>query len=68
MKNKLIFGTIWLGFTIYAFLIAPPNDPNTLDLIIDLSSGNFQDINPLIISLFNLMGILPIIYSLAQNL
>ena len=63
MKNKLIFGFIWLGFTIYAFVFAPANDPNTIDLIINLSSANFQDINPLIIALFNLMGILPIIYS-----
>ncbi|MDJ0649420.1 MAG: DUF2834 domain-containing protein [Xenococcaceae cyanobacterium MO_188.B19] len=63
MKNKLIFGLIWLGFTIYAFAIAPDNDPNTVDLIINLSSGKFQDINPLIIALFNLMGILPIIYT-----
>ena len=63
MKNKLIFGLIWLVFTIYAFLLAPPNNPNTLDLIINLSSGKFQDINPLIIALFNLMGILPIIYT-----
>ena len=63
MKNKLIFGAIWLGFTIYAFAFAPDNDPKTLDLIINLSSGKFQDINPLIIALFNLMGILPIIYT-----
>ncbi len=63
MNNKLIFGLIWLGFTSYAFLLAPPNDPDTLDLIINLSSGKVQDINPLIVALFNLMGILPIIYT-----
>ncbi len=63
MKNKLIFGLIWLIFTIYAFVIAPNNDTNTLDLIINLSSGNLQGINPIIVALFNLMGILPIIYT-----
>ncbi len=63
MKNKLIFGLIWLGFTSYAFLLAPPNDPDTFDLIINLSSGKIQGINRLIVALFNLMGILPIIYT-----
>ena len=63
MKNKLIFGLIWLGFTSYAFLLAPPNGTDTFDLIINLSSGQVQGINPLIIALFNLMGILPLIYT-----
>ena len=63
MSNKLIFGFLWLGFTIYAFLFAPPNDPDTLYLIINLSSGKIHDINPLVVALFNLMGILPIIYT-----
>lgn len=63
MINKLIFGVIWLSFTSYAFLFAPPNKADTLDLIINLSTGNLQGINPLIVSLFNLMGILPAIYA-----
>lgn len=63
MINKLIFGIIWLSFTSYAFLFAPPNQPDTLDLIINLSTGNLQGINTLIVSLFNLMGILPAIYA-----
>ncbi len=61
--NKLIFGGIWLFFTIYAFLFAPSNDPQTLDLIVNLSKGNIQGINPLVVALFNLMGILPAIYA-----
>lgn len=61
--NRLIFGGIWILFTIYAFFLAPSNDPQTLDLIVNLSKGNIQGINPLIVALFNLMGILPVIYS-----
>ncbi len=38
MVNKVIFGFIWLLFSMYAFFIAPSNDANTLDLIINLSS------------------------------
>lgn len=63
MKNKIIFGSIWLGFILYAFIFAPPDQPETLDLIKNLSTGNWTGINPLIISLFNIMGIWPFIYS-----
>ncbi|SKB14503.1 conserved membrane hypothetical protein [Planktothrix sp. PCC 11201] len=63
MKNKIIFGLIWLGFTLYAFIFAPTDQPETLDLIKNLSTGNWTGINPLIIALFNIMGIWPLIYS-----
>ena len=63
MWNKIIFGALWLGFVSYAFLLAPPDRPDTLQLIIDLSTGKWTGINPLIIALFNLMGILPMVYA-----
>ncbi|WP_310414043.1 DUF2834 domain-containing protein [Chamaesiphon sp. OTE_8_metabat_110] len=70
-SNQLIFGTLWLLFTGYAFLLAPPvgeaspleNRSDTLQLIIDLSTGKWDGINPLVIALFNLMGVLPMIYA-----
>ncbi|MDC0831796.1 DUF2834 domain-containing protein [Geitlerinema sp. CS-897] len=63
MTRKLLFGGLWLISLVYAFGFAPPDRSETLDLIIDLSSGNWSDINPLIVALFNLMGILPLAYS-----
>jgi hypothetical protein len=63
MLTKIILGLLWLGFGLYAFLLAPPDQPDTVNLIIDLSTGKWQDINPLIIALFNLMGVWPIIYT-----
>jgi hypothetical protein len=63
MFNKIFFSLLWITFIGYGFFFAPPNRPNTLDLIVNLSTGNWQNINPLIIALFNLMGILPIIYA-----
>ena len=36
---------------------------DTLQLIIDLSTGKWAGINPLIIALFNLLGILPMVYA-----
>lgn len=63
MTQKLILSLLWLTFVIYAFFFSPPNQPDTLDLIIKLSTGKWEGINPLIISLFNIMGVWPIIYA-----
>ena len=63
MVKKIALALLWLGFVIYAFVFAPPQQPGTFTLIKDLSTGQWQGINPLIIALFNLMGIWPMIYS-----
>ena len=63
MFEKLFLGLVWTIFVVYAFLFAPPNRAETLDLIIDLSTGNIRGINPSIVSLFNLMGVLPAVYA-----
>ncbi len=63
MFSKLIFGSLWLGFSGYAFLLAPPDSADSLQLIINLSTGKWAGIDPLIIALFNLMGILPMAYA-----
>ncbi|WP_414564156.1 MULTISPECIES: DUF2834 domain-containing protein [unclassified Anabaena] len=63
MLRKITFGVLWLGFITYAFIFAPPDQPNTFELIQNLSLGQWQGINPLVIALFNVMGIWPLIYS-----
>ncbi|MDM9380597.1 DUF2834 domain-containing protein [Chlorogloeopsis sp. ULAP01] len=63
MQQKTVFWLIWLGLIIYAFVFAPPNQPDTFELIKNLSTGRWQGINPLVISLFNIMGVWPLIYS-----
>ncbi|MGB3691716.1 MAG: DUF2834 domain-containing protein [Spirulinaceae cyanobacterium] len=60
--KKIGFGLLWLGFVIYAFIFAPPQQADTFELITKLSTGEWDRINPLIIALFNLMGIWPLIY------
>jgi len=62
MSRKIGFWLLWLGVITYAFLLAPPNQPETLELIKNLSTGKWEGINPLIIALFNIMGIWPMIY------
>ncbi len=62
--TKLGFGLIWLGLIIYAFGFAPPDNPTaTFNLINNLVTGKWEGINPLIIALFNIMGVWPFIYS-----
>lgn len=62
MFGKTAYWLLWIGFIVYAFLFAPPSQSDTVELIKNLSIGQWQDINPLIISLFNIMGIWPLIY------
>lgn len=57
------FWILWASFIGYAFGFAPPERGDTFDLIQRLSSGQWDDINPAIVALFNLMGIWPMIYA-----
>ena len=60
--KKIGFWLVWVGFVGYAFLLAPPNQPDTFELIINLSTGKWEGINPLIVALFYIMGVWPMIY------
>jgi hypothetical protein len=63
MAKRIAFWLLWLGFLVYAFNFAPPEQPGTFDLILNLSTGHWDKINPVVIALFNLMGIFPLIYA-----
>ena len=62
MVMRIGFALIWLSFSVYAFLLAPPASPDTASLLIQLSTGHWSGLNPLVIALFNLMGVWPLIY------
>jgi hypothetical protein len=63
MSKKILLTLVWIGFVGYAFTLAPPDQPDTIDLIINLSTGKTAGVNPLIVALFNIMGVLPMAYS-----
>ncbi len=63
MNRKIAFWLLWIGLASYAFLLAPPTQPDTWTLIKNLSLGKLEGINPLIVSLFYIMGVWPMIYS-----
>ena len=64
MIRKLFLGFIWLILVIYAFFLAPESAPasETLDLIVNLSVGEWSGINPLVVAIFCIMGIFPWVY------
>jgi hypothetical protein len=61
--QRIGFALLWLGFLLYAFLLAPPDDPNTTTVIQNLVTGQWQGINPFVIALFNILGVLPMAYA-----
>jgi cbb3-type cytochrome oxidase subunit 3 len=61
--RTIALGLLWLGFVVYAFGFAPPDQADTLDLIKRLSTAQVEGINPLIVALFNIMGVLPVMYA-----
>ena len=63
MQRKIGFWLLWVGLIAYAFVLAPPDQPDTFELIKNLSTGQWDGINPLVVSLFNIMGVWPMIYS-----
>lgn len=64
MARKIIFGSIWLAFVLYAIFLAPAaGGQETLDLIINLCLIKWQGINPIIIAIFYIMGVFPWIYA-----
>ncbi|MBD0267366.1 MAG: DUF2834 domain-containing protein [Cyanobacteria bacterium Co-bin8] len=54
---------LWISVLVYAFVLAPPNQPGTADLIVRLSVGDWDGINPAVSALFSVMGIWPMIYA-----
>lgn len=58
-----VFWALWLGFILYSFILAPPDRPDTADLILRLSTGAWDGINPVVVALFNAMGIWPMVYA-----
>lgn len=47
MSRKIGFWLLWIGLIVYAFFLAPPNQPETFELIKNLSTGKWDGINPL---------------------
>ncbi len=58
-----VLGALWLGFVTYAVFLSPPSHPDTIEVIRQLSTGQWAELNPMIVVLFNLMGLWPVVYA-----
>ncbi|HEY9907744.1 MAG TPA: DUF2834 domain-containing protein [Thermosynechococcaceae cyanobacterium] len=63
MTRSLLLWGIWLGFIIYVLFFAPPLQPDTFQPLRSLLAVQLPAINPVILSLFSLVGIWLLIYS-----
>ncbi|NDJ20871.1 hypothetical protein GS682_04270 [Nostoc sp. B(2019)] len=64
MTRKLVLWLIWAGFIAYIILLAPPlHLEETLALLKNIFTLQWVAINPIILSLFGLVGIWLLIYS-----
>ncbi len=61
--RSFALGSLWLGFVTYGVLLAPPSTPDTLEVIRLLSTGQWSELNPWVVVLFNLMGLWPVVYA-----
>jgi hypothetical protein len=63
MARSLTLWLIWLGFIVYLIFFAPPIQADTFQPLQTLLSGQIPLINPVILSLFSMVGIWLLIYS-----
>ena len=64
MNRKIALWLLWVGFIAYILLLSPPlHLDDTLTLLKNIFTLNFSEINPIISSLFALIGIWLLIYS-----
>jgi hypothetical protein len=64
MNRKIALWLLWVGFIIYLVFFAPPlHLEETLTLLKNIFTLNWVNVNPVILSLFSLVGIWLFIYS-----
>ncbi len=64
MGRKIALWSLWAGFIGYVLLLSPPfHLQETLTLLKNILTVQWADINPIILSLFSLIGVCLIIYS-----
>jgi hypothetical protein len=60
--QSILFFIVWLFFLGYAVFFAPPGTPDTSELLLKLILAQTAGLNPILVALFNIMGLLPIWY------
>lgn len=61
--RKAALWLLWIGFIVYILTLAPPVQSDTFWPVRSLLSGQFPLVNPVMVSLFSMVGIWLLIYS-----
>lgn len=60
---KWLLAAVWAGLLIYAFTLAPPDDPElTRRLLQGTLRGSFAGLDPAVVAIWNLLGVIPLLY------
>ncbi|MGM0751061.1 MAG: hypothetical protein ACQET6_03970 [Bacillota bacterium] len=54
---------IWSGFIIYTLFLAPGRGFTRDPIVQDLLSGNFSEVDPLVVTVFNFLGLFPLLFA-----
>ncbi len=64
MLRKSVLWSVWVGFIAYVLLLAPPlHLPETIELLINILTFKWGEVNAIILSIFALVGVWLLIYS-----
>ena len=63
MGRKIFFWLLWAGFIAYAIFLAPSGGASNLELLINLFTLQWSEINPVVLTLLALVGFWIFIYS-----
>jgi len=63
MKWRWMFPVIWVLLILYSILLSPGYDPDTIEQVMNMMTGNINEVEPLVFMLFNLMGVMPMIFA-----
>jgi hypothetical protein len=64
MLKKTALWSVWVGFIVYVLLLAPPlHLPETIALLVNILTLQWGEVNPVILSIFALVGVWLLIYS-----
>jgi hypothetical protein len=54
---------IWCGLILYALFLAPGKVFTTDPIVQNLLTGNFAEVDPLVVTVFNFLGLFPLLFA-----
>lgn len=55
---------LWAGLVLYAVFLAPGESGNSDEIMMQLITGSFENVDPLVVMVFSFLGVFPILFAL----